>query len=72
MFYARNSMNFSPCSSRFKASGHRGSSQASNARFEQLPFRIKTNGTGWALKSQWSTKSSSLLTMTVSSLRARS
>jgi len=36
--YARNSISFSPCSKRFTASGHSGSSHASNARFEQFPF----------------------------------
>ena len=42
------------------------------AVFEQFPFRIHIRRTGLSLRSQRSTKSSSLLTMTVSSLRARS
>ena len=70
--YARNSMNFSPCSNRFTASGQSGSSQANSALFEQFPFRIQMNETGWLLNSQWSTKSSSLLMMIACSFRARS
>lgn len=35
-------MSFSPCSNRLTVSGQSGSSQASKARFEQLPLRIQT------------------------------
>jgi hypothetical protein len=68
--YSRNSMNRSPCSSRFTVSGQSGSSHASNTRFEQLPFRIQINATGVGSSSQRSTKSSSLLTIIAFRCRA--
>lgn len=68
--YSRNSINRSPSSNRFRVSGQSGSSHASNARFEQLPFRIQINATGVWSSSQRSTKSSSLLTIIASCCRA--